>query len=412
MTYQPSQNIQTYISRARSVLDLPESFYRHIAEPYHVHEASLSIERDNGETAHYHAYRIQYNNARGPYKGGIRFHPDASADEVQALAAGMMLKTAVVNIPLGGAKGGVQINPKEHSPRELEKIARAWTQAFADYIGVDLDIPAPDMYTNETIMGYILDEYERIVGFHAPGVITGKPLALGGSKGRSSATAQGGIFALEYMCRQKNITPESLHIAIQGFGNAGYHFARIAHEKGFKIVAIADSKHMISDEKGIDPMRAHEAKQDEGSLAEAGYEIKSPSEIIGYACDVLVPAALDGQITAHNADTVQASYILELANAPVTPEADEILYEKSIVIIPDILANAGGVTVSYFEWVQNRMQYYWQENDVYGRLETIMHDACESVWNTASEKHISLRLAAYAVSLTRVYEAVKKRGIL
>lgn len=408
----PFENISTYVHKAAQYIDNADALLEILTKPYHVHEASLTITRDNGKEASYHAYRIQYNNARGPYKGGIRFHPDANTDEVQALAAGMALKTAVIDVPLGGAKGGIQVDVKTHSDTEIEKLSRAWIRAFSDHIGVDKDIPAPDMYTHPKIMGIMLDEYEKVKGVNEPGMITGKPIPIGGSKGRDTATAQGGVFALSELLKKKEVDKKNLTVAIQGFGNAGYHAARLLHDEGYRIIAIADSSDMIYAQDGIDPLRAYNAKKDKGSLSASGYDRRDPHEIITCACDILVPAALDGQITQENADRVQSKYILELANAPTTPQADEILYANGVVIIPDILANAGGVTVSYFEWVQNRMQYYWNEEEVHQKLEHHMVKAFSDVWDCSVHHTISLRTAAFIIALKRLRDSLENRGIL
>jgi glutamate dehydrogenase/leucine dehydrogenase len=409
----PFQNFLTNLYAAKEMLGLSESALHRLQKPYRILEQEITITRDDGAKASYDAYRVQYTNARGPYKGGIRFHPEAHLDEVQALAAGMAMKTAVVDIPLGGGKGGVKIDPKVHSPAELERVARAWVGAFVDHLGVDKDIPAPDVYTNPEIMGYMLDEYEKLTGKSEPGMITGKPIALGGSQGRATATAQGGVYVLEEL--RKNILhkePKDIRVAIQGFGNAGYHAARILHELGYSIVALSDSSGAIYHAGGIDPNEVFAIKQEKGSVTDSKHETILPDDIITCDCDVFIPAALDNQIREDNARDIKASIILELANGPTTPGGDEILNDKKIIVIPDILANAGGVTVSYFEWVQNRMQYYWTEQEVLEKLQPLMTRSFDDVWSLAQEKQVSLRSAAFLLGLTRIVEAMSLRGMI
>jgi len=379
--------------------------------PDNVAEHTLDIVRDDGSKESLPAYRVQFSNARGPYKGGIRFHDAADLDEVSFLAALMTLKTAVVGIPMGGAKGGVVVNAKEYSRNELEQIARAWVGAMSDIIGVDQDIPAPDMYTTPQIMGYMLDEYEKITGKSEPGMITGKPITLGGSLGRDTATAQGGVYTLEELVKELELDRSNLRVAVQGFGNSGYNAAKILHDLGYKIVAVSDSRNGIYSEAGLDPEYVMTVKQDKGSVSDVSdVTVITNAELLTCDCDVLIPAALDRQITKENADDVQAKIIVELANGPVTAEADEILNKKEIHVIPDILANAGGVTVSYFEWVQNRMQYMWSVEEVSEKLKSIMIPAFHAVWDQSKNHNSSLRDAAYMIAVMRIVEALKLRG--
>jgi len=368
---------------------------------------------DSGEIKEFNAYRVQFNNARGPYKGGIRFHEEANIDEVKALAAGMAVKTAVVDIPMGGSKGGVQVNPKELSAKEIELVARAWVRAMADDIGVNKDIPAPDVYTTPQIMAYMLDEYEKIKGRSEPGVITGKPLELGGSQGRGTATAQGGVYVLEELINKLGRNRTELRVAVQGYGNAGYHVARILYGLGYKIVAISDSKGGIYNADGINPEEAQKVKQEQGSVtAMNNIQQLTNEELIACDCDVLLPSALDNQIREDNANDIKAQIIVELANGPTTPEADKILAGKNVIIIPDVLANAGGVTVSYFEWVQNRTQLYWSEEQVIERLKPIMVKSFDEVWNFSREKGITLRDAAFIKAIERIIKAMRLRNAL
>lgn len=414
------------IREVQDLLALTQSDITRFETPDRIIEKNLDIVRDSGEQVSLHAYRVQFNNARGPYKGGIRFHPKADLDEVKTLAALMALKCAVVGIPLGGSKGGVTFDPKGYSKKEIERVARAYARAFAEHIGVDRDIPAPDVYTTPEIMAYILDEYEKVVGHSEPGVITGKPLSLGGSEGRDSATAQGAVYVLEELRTLQGKKPSEMRVAVQGFGNAGYHAARLLHALGYPIVALADSKGGIASVRGIDPNDAHRVKHEHDSimemycpgsvcdsekLARDEAEIITSEEILTTPCDVLIPAALDRVITEANAQQIQASIILEIANGPTTPEADLILHQKGVIVVPDILANAGGVSTSYFEWIQNRTGERWEESHVLSKLKPIMTEAFKRVWDFSKEKGVPLRQAAFALGMSRILEAQKARGI-
>ncbi len=411
----PFERYRELVKNASSRLNLSPQIAQRFLEPNRTIDEMIEIVKDDGSIAQFHAYRVQFNNARGPYKGGIRFHPEADINEVKALAALMSIKCAVVNIPLGGGKGGVQCNPKELSESELERIARAWTRVMAPYIGVDRDIPAPDVYTNSHTMSYILDEYEKIVGHSEPGMITGKPLELGGSAGRATATAEGGVYVLLQLVSVLKRDIKGLTIAIQGFGNAGYEIARMLQDLGCVIVAVSDSRGGIYCADGLDIERISNIKDEKGSVQNAVSEIVGSSEIsneqlLVCVCDVLIPAALDNQLRFDNAEKVSATIVLELANGPTTPEADKILESKHIIVIPDVLANAGGVTVSYFEWVQNRQQYYWNEIEVLQKLKPIMDSAFLEVWNISRKEKISLRTASFQVAVSRIAKAMELRG--
>lgn len=408
----PFEQYLEHVKASAKRLRLNQRTIEKLSTPNNVLEKKVSITNDKGEDVSFSAYRIQFNNARGPYKGGIRFHPDANMDEVKALSALMAIKCSTVNIPLGGGKGGVQCNPKELSQQELEKIARAWVQEMHEHIGVDKDIPAPDVYTSAQIMAWMLDEYETMYQKSEPGMITGKPLELGGSLGRDSATAQGGVYALLALLHAKDMGASGHRVAIQGFGNAGYHVARILYGLGFKIVAVSDSKGAIYSEKGMEPDAIYEYKQRNKSLPTEGFVQMDNDELLTCECDILIPAALDNQITDANARDVQAKIIVELANGPTSPEADEILVGKNIIVIPDVLANAGGVTVSYFEWVQNRQQYYWTEKEVLDRLKPIMDDAFQALWEYSLSNNITLRQSAFDIAISRIIEAEQLRGNL
>ena len=405
---------------AGALLQLKAEDVSALETPDRVIEKELEIIRDSGETVLLPAYRVQFNNARGPYKGGIRFHPDADLNEVKALAALMALKCAVVNIPMGGGKGGVTFNPKDYSRAEIEQVARAWARAFKDDIGESRDIPAPDVYTNAEIMGYILDEYQKVTHTIAPGTVTGKPLALGGSLGRESATSQGGVYVLEELREKLGKSREELRVAIHGFGNVGYHAARILHSLGYTIVALADSRGGIIREQGLDPEAAYAAKHanrsitslycegsvcDTARLSADGARIVLPEEVLTADCDVLIPAALDGVITATNATDIKASIILELANGPTTPDADQLLAERGVIVVPDILANAGGVTVSYFEWLQNKTGEQWSEEKVFSRLRPLMQEAFRELWQRNKSYGVTLRQAAFMIGIERLIAA-------
>lgn len=410
----PFQNYLDNLERARLSLNLSKDEIKKLEEPQNIIESKIEIETSLGKEI-FPVYRVQFNNARGPFKGGIRFHPAADLDEVKALAALMAIKCAVVSIPLGGAKGGVTIDPKKYNLKDLEMVSRAFAKVMQPYIGVSKDIPAPDVYTNGQIMSYILDEYEKIVGHEEFGVITGKPLELGGSLGRNIATAQGGIYVLEEIIKDLNFKIDNLKIAVQGFGNAGYTAASILNKMGAKIIAVSDSSAGVFFENGIDPEELNNFKEKGGSFKDFnkdGYKIITNEELLVLDCDVLIPAALDNQITKDNAQEVKAKIVLELANGPTTPEADKILFEKGVKLVPDVLANAGGVTVSYFEWVQNRAGDMWTEEDIFKRLKNIMVSSYKAVRDLSSEKNIDFRLSAFSLGVKRIIEAMKLRGRL
>lgn len=394
-------------------------------EPQHIHQKTVSIKRDDGKVRDYPAFRVQFNNARGPYKGGIRYHPAADLEEVKALAALMAIKTAVVDIPFGGAKGGIQCNPKEMSRAELEELSREYMRVMSDALGPYKDCAAPDVNTNAMIMGWMRDEYEKHTGAYAPGVVTGKPLEYGGSQGRLTATARGGFFILEEVLERAAMDPVEQRVAIQGFGNAGAEMAQFMHDRGYTIVAISDSKGGIYSEEGIDPVRIKKYKQKtghvsglycEGSVCDLdrmkidNARLMEPNDIITCDCDILIPAALDNVITKDNAGDIKAEIILELANGPTTPDADEILEKKGVRVIPDVLANAGGVTVSYFEWTQGRSGEQWTEGHVDDELKRVILDAYKNVRREARREGVSYRLAAYLVGVKRMLRTMEARG--
>ena len=381
---------------------------------------TLPIRMDDGSTRHFTGYRCRYNSTLGPTKGGIRFHPDVSPEEVQALALWMTIKCSVAGLPYGGGKGGVIVDPKDLSPMELERLSRAYVRAVADFIGPHVDIPAPDVYTNARIMGWMLDEYEAIKRVKAPGVITGKPIRLGGSLGRDDATGRGAYLCIRELAKKRDLDPAKTTVAVQGFGNSGFHVARLLQDAGYKIVAISDSKGGIYSPKGFDVASIHEEKQ-RTRVVRAVYCEQSVCEIVEHDAitnedlleldvDILIPAALEGVITEKNAHAVKAKYIVEVANGPILSDADPIIENNGIEVIPDVLANAGGVTVSYFEWVQNQQGYSWTLEEVHSRLEEIMTEAFNRVWDLAEVRAFSLRSAAYAVAIRRIGEAVEAHG--
>lgn len=396
-----------------------------LREPQHKHEARISLQRDDGSVAVFPAYRMQFNNARGPYKGGIRYHPAADADEVKALAALMAIKTAVVDIPFGGAKGGVQCDPKTLSRRELQELSRAYVRTFAPHLGPEIDCPAPDVNTTPEIMAWMRDEYEKLTKTYAPAMITGKPLAYGGSRGRDTATARGGFFILQELVDRDALDPTELRVAVQGFGNAGATMAIFLHQAGYTVVAVSDSQGGIYCPDGLDPMRIQKYKKKTGSVT--GEYCKGSvcdiekmkldhvqrvtnGELLELPCDVLIPAALDNVVTAENAGRIAARYVLELANGPVSPEADTVLEGRGVTVVPDVLANAGGVTVSYFEWAQGRSGEQWTDEHVDRELKCIMLDAYKAVRRTARREKVSYRTAAFLVSVQRIVTTMRARG--
>jgi glutamate dehydrogenase (NADP+) len=382
--------------------------------------AHLPVRMDDGSTHFFVGYRCRYNDARGPTKGGIRYHPDVSLEEVQALALWMTVKCAVVGIPYGGAKGGVAVDPKALSRLELERLSRAYMRAMADFVGPDRDIPAPDVYTNARIMGWMADEYETIKRAKAPGVITGKPIELGGSLGRDEATGRGAFIAIQNYARRAGLDPAHARVAVQGFGNAGYHVARLLQQAGYRIVAVSDSKGGIHSDAGFDIESLQREKHRtrvlsgvycEGSVCElVDFDRISNEELLQLDVDLLVPAALEGVIGPENAGRIRAPVIAEVANGPIRGEVDEMLHERGTVVLPDVLTNAGGVTASYFEWVQNRQGYGWTLQQVRERLEEVMSRAFDEIWEIHHAEKSSLRHAAYTLALRRIGGAIESQG--
>jgi glutamate dehydrogenase (NADP+) len=404
----------TRLESAAKHLDISPEVLEKLKFPKEVLSVRLMVRMDDGARRSFMAWRCRYDDTRGPTKGGIRFHPETSMDEVVTLAFWMTFKCAVVNLPYGGGKGAVRLDPRELSKAELERVSRAYVHAFAGLIGPDRDIPAPDVYTNAMVMGWMADEYSSIARQPCPAVITGKPISLGGSLGRDDATALGGHYLVHHLEAELGLDKGRRRVAIQGYGNAGTHIARFLHEEGYRIVAISDSKGGVACAEGIDPDAASAAKERTGSVAglvgTRGCKPMTNRELLEADCELLVPAALENQITAENAGRIRAGVILELANGPVSPEADPILQQRRIQILPDILANAGGVTVSYFEWVQNRQGYYWTLDEVQRRLRTTMEQEGRNVWDLACRKRLDMRTAAYVHALARLAQAIESHG--
>lgn len=384
-----------------------------LIHPHKTLSVNIPVKMDDGSIKIFKGYRVHHNLARGPGKGGIRYHPMVTLEEVSALATWMSIKCSVLDLPYGGAKGGVQVNPKELSEPELERLSRAYITAIADNVGSDKDIPAPDVYTNSRIMGWMLDEYEKIIGKKDPGMITGKPISMGGSLGRETATARGAFIVLMELIKQKKLKPQELSVAVQGYGNAGYYIADFLEQAGFKIVAITDSKGGIYCEDGLNPKQVFELKKQQGMIdheywkGSVKYEKNmgkaiTNEELFSLPVDIIVPAAIENVITQRNMMDVQAKIILEVANGPVNKDADEYLYENGVIILPDILTNAGGVTVSYFEWYQNKNNESWDEKKVDVELNKKMKTAFNEVLSYSKEKNISIRQAAYALAIERI----------
>ncbi|HQZ13335.1 MAG TPA: Glu/Leu/Phe/Val dehydrogenase [Devosia sp.] len=401
------------LEEAASHLNIDQDVLEKLKYPRENTKVRLMIRMDDGSRKSFLAWRCRYDDTRGPTKGGIRYHPDANEAEVETLAFWMTFKCAVMNLPYGGAKGAVQVDPRKLSKAELERLSRAYMQAFARIVGPDRDIPAPDVYTNSMIMGWMADEYSQIVGSPTPAVITGKPIALGGSLGRNDATARGGFYLVRHLAKELGLG-SNMRVAIQGFGNAGQFYAQLAGAEGHKVVAVSDSSGAIRKADGLDTAALIAGKLAGSSVAslaaQLGAEVFPAEELIGVECDLLVPAALEDMIDETNAGTIKAKVLLELANGPVTPDGDKVLAKKGIVVLPDILANAGGVTVSYFEWVQNRQGLYWEVEEVHARLLRLVEREGQAIWDIAKARGISMRSAAYVHALGRLATAIEAHG--
>lgn len=404
-------NAMEQLRRAAELLQLDQATRSILEHPRRTVQVSMAVRMDDGAVRVFEGYRVQHNNARGPYKGGIRYHAQTDMDEVKALAFWMAVKCAVVDIPFGGGKGGITVDPKALSRGEKERLTRAFTRAIADVIGPERDVPAPDVNTNPEIMGWIADEYSQIVGHAAPAVVTGKPIAVGGSEGRGTATGQGGFYVLEAVREKVRLEPELATVAIQGFGNAGQAMAKLLFRHGYTIVAISDSKGGVASEKGLDPDALLEHKEKTGSVQGfPGATDITNAELLAYPCGILVPSALENQITGENAHAIKAKIVLELANGPTTPEADTILAEAGVTVVPDVLANAGGVATSYLEWVQNMEGSRWTESEVFEKLQRIMRNAFDGVWAAKEQYGVDMRRAAFVAGIRRIKDAMIAKG--
>ena len=411
----PFKIAQAQLAEAAEIMELDPSVHELLRWPLREMHVSLPVRMDDGVTKVFHGFRVQYNDARGPTKGGLRFHPDETIDTVRALAAWMTWKTAVVDIPLGGGKGGVVCNPKEMSMGELERLSRAYIRAVGEFIGEETDVPAPDVYTTPQIMAWMMDEYSVMRGYNVPGVITGKPLPLGGSAGRGDATARGGMFTIREAAKLLGIDLAQATVAVQGYGNAGQFAHKLITEMfGSKVVAVSDSRGGIYCPEGLDFEEVLAWKNEKGTVTtyKCCDDCKQVTneEPLELEVDVLVPAALENQIGDWNAGNIRAKIVAELANGPTTPAADEILHDKGVYVIPDFLCNAGGVTVSYFEQVQNAYDFYWAEDEVRTRLDRKMTAAFHAVHEAAQKYKVHNRMGAYIVSVARVAEAMRLRG--
>jgi glutamate dehydrogenase (NAD(P)+) len=408
----PYRIAQIQFDIAAEYLKLDQGLRQILRTPKRVLEVSIPTKMDNGQVKVFSGYRVQHNVARGPAKGGIRYHPAVTLDEVKALAAWMTWKTATVNIPYGGGKGGVICDPKRMTKSELERMTRRYTSEILPIIGPERDIPAPDMYTDAQTMAWIMDTYSMTKGYSTLGVVTGKPLSIGGSEGRNEATARGCLVAVEEACRVKKMSLRGTSVAIQGFGNAGSLAAKLFAEKKARVVAISDSRGGVFNSRGIDPLKAMRYKERSGTVVGMpGTSRISNDELLTMKCDILIPAALENVITLNNADQIKAKIVAEAANGPTTPHADEVLARKGIMLLPDILANAGGVTVSYFEWVQDLQSFFWSEAEVNAKLESVMRRAFTEVHESARKHRTHMRTGAYCLAVGRVADATLVRGL-
>ncbi len=408
------------LDQAFQYADIDQEAVERLKHPKQILEVAIPVRMDNGSLRVFTGYRVRHDDTRGPTKGGMRYHPGVNLAEVKALAFWMTCKCAVAGLPYGGGKGGVIVNPKELSRMELERLTRGFIEQIADFIGPETDVPAPDVYTNAMIMGWMMDEYSKIRRRHTPAVITGKPIPLGGSLGRDDATGRGAYYCIKELQRKRGWKPKEIRVAVQGFGNAGQHVSRLLHADGYRVVAVSDSRGGIYKADGFDvPSLMHVKNESrrlkavycEGSVCETvEAETITNEDLLELDVDLLIPAALENQITSENAERIQAPVIVEVANGPISSDADQILNKKGKRVVPDILANAGGVTVSYFEWVQNKGGYYWTEDDVHNRLHEIMTREFHSVYDLMEQKGIDMRTAAYALALHRIGEAIASQG--
>ena len=404
--------VDHWFTLAADRLEIPEDIRAVLSSSYREVQVQIPVSLSDGKTHVFSGYRVQHNGARGPYKGGIRFHPEVDLDEVRALATLMTWKTAIANVPYGGAKGGINCDPRELKRGEVEKIARSFMDKIEKVLGPTRDIPAPDVGTNAQTMAWLMDEYGKLHG-HTPAIVTGKPIALEGSYGREAATGRGLVYLLEKAAKSAGVKLNGACIVVQGYGNVGSWAARLAAEHGCKLVAASDASGAIRNDDGIDPDQLHQQVSEGRDVPEyEDAEQISPDELLATECDVLIPAALGGMIHETNADCVNSKLIIEGANSPTTPAADEILADKGVVVVPDVMANAGGVVVSYFEWVQNLQHFRWTEDEVNERLGNIMRGAYDTVVDRAEKDDVPMRVAAYSIGIERVLEAARLRGYL
>jgi len=401
---------QIVIKEALNKLGYPEVMFDLLKEPLRMFTVRIPVRMDDGEVKVFTGYRAQHNDAVGPTKGGVRFHPEVTEDEVKALSIWMSLKAGIVDLPYGGGKGGIVCDPREMSFRELERLSRGYVRAISQLVGPTKDIPAPDVFTNSQIMAWMMDEYSRIREFDSPGFITGKPLVLGGSHGRESATAKGVALMIREAAKKKNIDLKGAKVVVQGFGNAGSYLAKFMYDLGAKVIGISDAYGALYDENGLDIDYLLDRRDSFGTVTKLFKDTITNKELLELECDILVPAAIENQITAVNADNIKAKIVVEAANGPTTIEATRILTEKGVLLVPDVLASAGGVTVSYFEWVQNNQGYYWTEEEVWNKLEEVMVKAFNNVYNTSQSRKVDMRLAAYMVGVRKMAEASRFRG--
>lgn len=401
---------QIVIKEALQKLGYDEAMYELLKEPLRMLEVRIPVKMDDGSVKVFTGYRAQHNDAVGPTKGGVRFHPQVTVDEVKALSMWMTLKAGIVDLPYGGGKGGVICDPRQMSMGEVERLSRGYVRATSQIVGPTKDIPAPDVFTNSQIMAWMMDEYSRIDEFNSPGFITGKPIVLGGSQGRDRATAQGVTIIIEEAAKHRNIDIKDARVVIQGFGNAGSFLAKFMNDLGAKVIGISDAYGALYDPDGLDIDYLLDRRDSFGTVSTLFENTISNQELLELDCDILVPAAIENQITAENAHNIKAKIVVEAANGPTTTEATKILNDRGILLVPDVLASAGGVTVSYFEWVQNNQGYYWSEDEVNAKLKKKMVEAFENVYNIATTRRIDMRLAAYMVGVRKTAEASRFRG--
>ncbi|WP_379968558.1 Glu/Leu/Phe/Val dehydrogenase [Ectobacillus sp. sgz5001026] len=404
------QSTQIVIKEALEKLGYPQEVYELLKEPIRMMTVKIPVRMDDGHVKIFTGYRAQHNDAVGPTKGGIRFHPNVTENEVKALSIWMSLKCGIVDLPYGGGKGGIVCDPRDMSFRELERLSRGYVRAISQIVGPTKDIPAPDVYTNSQIMAWMMDEYSRIDEFNSPGFITGKPIVLGGSHGRETATAKGVTIMIREAAKKRGIDVNGARVVVQGFGNAGSYLAKFMHDAGAKVIGISDAYGAMYDPKGLDIDYLLDRRDSFGTITKLFQNTITNKELLELDCDILVPAAIENQITEENADQIKAQIVVEAANGPTTLKATKILSDRGILLVPDVLASSGGVTVSYFEWVQNNQGYYWTEEEVEQRLEKVMVKSFNAIYETAQVRKVNMRLAAYMIGVRKMAEASRFRG--